>query len=52
MLRLDTFSIDDLIECRDAFREIGERADSLAVVAQQLVEFLHGCLVDAAGDPD
>lgn len=37
MLRLDTSSIDDLIECRDA---------------QQLVEFLHGCLVDAAGDPD
>ena len=51
MFRLDTFSIDDLIECRDAFREIGDRSDSLAEVAQGVAQFLHGCLVDADGRP-
>lgn len=51
MLGLDTFSIDDLIECRDAFREIGEQADSLDAVAQGIVEYLHGCLVDGEGNP-
>ena len=51
MFRLDTFSIDDLIECRDTFREIGERASSLTDVAQAITEYLQSCLVDAAGDP-
>ena len=51
MLRLDTFSIDDLIECRDTFREIGERGSSLEEVAQGITSYLHGCLVDANGDP-
>lgn len=51
MLRLDTFSIDDLLECRDAFREIGEGASSLESVAQGIAEFLQGCLVDGDGDP-
>ena len=51
MLRLDTFSIDDLIECRDTFREFGDRFDSLEEVSQGIVDFLHGCLVDEAGAP-
>ena len=51
MLRLDTFSIDDLIECRDTFREIGGRSDSLEAAAQAIVEFLQGCLVDGSGTP-
>lgn len=51
MLRLDTFSIDELIECRDAFREIGERSESLEAVAQAITQYLHTELVDAAGDP-
>ena len=49
MLRLDTFSIDDLIECRDRFREIGEDSESLEEVAQAIVSYLQACLVDAAG---
>ena len=51
MLRLDTFSIDDLLVCRDAFREIGERSDSLEAVAQGIAEYLHGCLVDDKLEP-
>ena len=51
MLRLDTFSIDDLIECRDAFREIGEQAASFEDVAHGITQYLHGCLVDADGAP-
>ena len=51
MLRLDTFSIDDLLQCRDAFRKIGERSDRLEAVAQGIAEHLQAYLVDAAGDP-
>ena len=51
MHRLDTFSIDDLIECRDRFREIGERSSSLEEVAQDIVEYLQRGLVDADGSP-
>ena len=51
MLRLDSFSIDDLLECRDAFREIGERSQAFEEVAQSIAEFLQGCLVDDAGAP-
>ena len=51
MLRLDTFSIDDLIECRDAFREIGERSTTLEEVAQAIARYLHGALVDVDGRP-
>ena len=51
MPQLDSFSIDDLIECRDAFREIGERASSLEDVAQRIAQHLHASLVDAAGEP-
>lgn len=50
-MRLDTFSIDDLIECRDEFREIGERADSLEDVAQDIAEYLQRGLLDATGQP-
>ena len=51
MLRLDTFSIDDLIECRDRFREIGEASESLEEVAQAIAAYLQECLVDASGAP-
>ena len=51
MLRLDTFSIDDLIECRDRFREIGEASESLEEVAQAIASYLQECLVDSAGGP-
>ena len=51
MFRLDSFSIDDLLECRDAFREIGERSDTFEAVAQGIAEFLQGCLVDGSGGP-
>jgi hypothetical protein len=51
MLRLDTFSIDDLIECRNRFREIGEAGASLEEVAQEIASFLQQDLVDAAGAP-
>ena len=50
MLRLDTFSIDDLIECRDTFRDIGERSESLEEVSQAVAEYLHEQLVDASGE--
>lgn len=51
MLRLDTFSIDDLIACRDAFRTFGEDATSLESVAQDITEYLQRALVTAAGEP-
>ena len=51
MLRLDTFSIDDLIECRDEFRKIGEECETLEAVAQRIAVYLRDCLVTETGDP-
>lgn len=49
--RLDQFSIDDLIGCRDAFREIGERATSMEAAAGDIAEYLQRCLVVGDGTP-
>jgi hypothetical protein len=46
MHRLDQFSIDDLIGCRDAFREAGERAASMEEAGDGIVRYLHDCLID------
>ncbi|HUP87462.1 MAG TPA: hypothetical protein VM143_17555 [Acidimicrobiales bacterium] len=51
MHRLDQFSIDDLIGCRDAFREIRERATSMEGAAQEMASYLHQHLVDAEERP-
>jgi hypothetical protein len=51
VIRLDQFSVDDLIECRDRFRRIGEEASSMEEAAQAIARYLQECLVDGAGDP-
>jgi two-component system, NtrC family, sensor kinase len=49
--RLDQFSVDDLIGCRDAFRAVGEAATSMEEAAGGIVRYLRTCVVDAEGSP-
>ena len=46
MHRLDLFSVDDLVACSAAFREIGASSASMEDAAQGITDYLHGSLVD------
>jgi hypothetical protein len=48
-LRLDQFSVDDLISCRDAFRALVAEASTMEEAGQAITGYLHEQLVDASG---
>lgn len=51
MHRLDTFSVDDLIACSAAFKDVTAGAPTMEAAAQAITRYLHEHLVDADGVP-
>lgn len=51
MHRLTQFSVDDLVACSEAFRELRAEASTMEDAAQGITAYLYRNLVDAAGRP-
>ena len=49
--RLDLLSVDDLIACSAAFKQLGAAASSMEEAAQGIASYLHEQLVDEDGAP-